>query len=332
MPRVLFVYSRPSTFISIDLDVLRERYQVRERAEPRPLVNMLAVARDVWRSDLVFGWFAHWHTFWPITLAWLMRKPSVLVVGGFDTANMPDVGYGLQQGGWRRAISRWTMKRASRLITNSNYSRGEIERNVGIPPERVTVVHHGIPDPFGEHVTGPRERMALTVGVVDRANLVRKGLRPFVQAAALLPEVSFVVAGKWDGDAIEELRSIAGANVELTGWIPEDELEGLYRRASVYVQASAHEGFGMSVAEAMLAGAIPVTTAAGALPEVVGDTGVRIDGQAPESISEAVSRALDADAEARARSRERIRAHFPLELRREGIQRVVEEALGSPNR
>ena len=32
----------------------------------------------------------------------------------------------------------------------------------------------------------------------------------------------------------------------------------------------------MSLAEAMLAGAVPVVTAAGALPEVVGDTGVVI--------------------------------------------------------
>ena len=51
------------------------------------------------RADVVFGWFASWHTFFPITLAWLLRKPSVLIIGGFDTANMPDIGYGYQQGG-----------------------------------------------------------------------------------------------------------------------------------------------------------------------------------------------------------------------------------------
>jgi hypothetical protein len=65
------------------------------------VVNPFGVARDVWRSDLVFGWFAYWHTFWPATLAWLMRKPVVLVVGGFDTAALD--GYGLQR---RRGIRR----------------------------------------------------------------------------------------------------------------------------------------------------------------------------------------------------------------------------------
>ena len=86
------------------------------------------------RADLVFGWFASWHTFLPVTLAWLLRKPSVMIIGGFDTANMPDIGYGYQQGGLRRWASRWIMSRATRLVTNSEYSRGEIERNTPIPP------------------------------------------------------------------------------------------------------------------------------------------------------------------------------------------------------
>ena len=55
----------------------------------------------------------------------------------------------------------------------------------------------------------------------------------------------------------------APPNVTLTGWVEEDELDALYRRAAVYVQASRHEGFGLSVAEAMLAGDIPVVTARG---------------------------------------------------------------------
>ena len=78
------------------------------------------------RADVVVGWFASWHTFFPITLAWLTRTPSVMIIGGFDTANMPDIGYGHQQGGLRRHAALWIMRRAKRLVTNSNYSlRGD---------------------------------------------------------------------------------------------------------------------------------------------------------------------------------------------------------------
>jgi glycosyltransferase involved in cell wall biosynthesis len=331
--QILFVYSRESSFVAIDRDLLRRRWRIRDWPQPRALVNLPALAVAVWRSDVVFGWFASWHTFWPITLAWLFRRPSVLVIGGFDTASMPEIDYGLQQRRVMRHVSRWVIRRATRLVTNSHYSRREIEANVGIAPKHVRVVHHGVPDPFGELARGPRDRLALTVGVVEQRNLERKGLRPFVESAALLPDVTFVVAGKWADDAVESLRSVAGANVTLTGWIEQDELEQLYRRAAVYVQASRHEGFGMSVAEAMLAGCVPVVTDAGALPEVVGDAGLVVPAPAtPQRLAEAVEEALGAGEEARDRARRRVLEHFTLEARGEALEQVVEEALGGERR
>jgi glycosyltransferase involved in cell wall biosynthesis len=332
--QILFVYSRDSTFIEIDRTLLQRRWEIRDWPQPRSLVNPFAVASAVRRADVVFGWFASWHTFWPVTLAWLFRRPSVMVIGGFDTARMPEIGYGLQQRRIMGRVSRWVMRRATRLVTNSHYSQREIEANVGLRPSRVRVVHHGVPDPFGELPRGPRDRLAVTVGVVERRNLERKGLLSFVRAAAELPDVEFVVAGKWVDDSVEDLRAATTQNVRLTGWIEQDELDALYRRASVYVQPSRHEGFGLSVAEAMLAGCIPVVSEAGALPEVVGDEGVVLGGTAPsaEEVAEGVRKALELDDAARERARRRIVEQFPLSMRAEGLERAVEEALAARGR
>jgi glycosyltransferase involved in cell wall biosynthesis len=327
LARILFVYSRESSFVSIDREILRRRWEVHDWRQSRPLVNVPRLAVAVWRADLVFGWFASWHTFWPVVLARLLRRPSVLVVGGYDSARMPEVPYGLQHRRVLGALSRFVMRRASRLITNSRYTRGEVEANAGISPGDVTVVYHGVPDPFGALPPGRRERLALTVGFVDRRNLERKGLRPFVEAARRLPDVRFVVAGRLDGDAGEELRSLAGPNVTLTGWVEQEELEDTYRRASVYVQASRHEGFGLSVAEAMLAGCIPVATSAGALPEVVDETGVMIAAATPDEVARGVERALALGEEAREQARRRVLDEFPLRVRSEGLESVVEQAL-----
>jgi glycosyltransferase involved in cell wall biosynthesis len=217
------------------------------------------------------------------------------------------------------------MRRATVLMTNSEYSRGEIARNTGIAD--VEVVHHGLSDPFGGLPPGPRERLALTVSNVARISLERKGLRAFVEAAALLPDVEFVLVGQHLDDAGERLRALAGANVRLAGRVSDEELDDLYRRASVYVQASLHEGFGMAVAEAMLAGCIPVVTRAGALPEVVGDAGVWIEDGDPKSIAEGARRALELGEEERRRARERIATRFPLELRRAGLLRLAERLM-----
>jgi glycosyltransferase involved in cell wall biosynthesis len=325
--RLLFVHSRKASFVAIDREILAERYEIEDLYQPGRVPNVAKVLRGVLKADVVFGWFASWHTFLPITLAWLLRKPTVMVIGGFDTANMPDIAYGHQRGGLRKHASRWIFRRATRLITNSAYSLSEIERNTPIPPQRVTVVHHGVPDPFGGD-PGPKDREALTVGAIDHTTLVQKGQLPFVQAARELPDVKFTFAGKWLDDAVEELRATAPPNVELTGWLSDEDLHAAYRRAAVYVQASRHEGFGLAVAEAMLAGCVPVVMNVTAMPEVVGDAGVLIESQDPAAVAAGVQSALDMGPGAAARARERILTAFPMEKRRAGILRVVEEAVG----
>ncbi len=111
-PRVLFVHSRKASFVAIDREILAERYEIEDLYQPGRWPNPVKVIGGVLRADLVFGWFASWHTFFPITLAWLLRKPSVMVIGGFDVANMPDIGYGHQQGGLRMHAARWIFRRA----------------------------------------------------------------------------------------------------------------------------------------------------------------------------------------------------------------------------
>jgi glycosyltransferase involved in cell wall biosynthesis len=324
--RLLFVHSRKASFIAIDREILAERFEIEDLYQPGRWPNPLRVIGGVARADIVFGWFASWHTFFPITLAWLLRKPSVLIIGGFDSANMPDIGYGYQQGGLRRWASRWIMRRAGRLMTFSNYSLSEIDRNTPIPADRVTVLHLGVPDPFGD-VAPNKERLALTVGAVDRGTLLQKGQLPFVQAARELPDVRFVLAGKWLDDAVEQLREAAPANVEFTGWLSDEDLRALYRRAAVYVQASRHEGFGLAVAEAMLAGCVPVVVNATSMPEVVGDAGVLIESPRPEEVAEGIRRALALGPDANRSARERILTTFPMESRRDGILKAVDEAL-----
>jgi glycosyltransferase involved in cell wall biosynthesis len=188
-------------------------------------------------------------------------------------------------------------------------------------------MHHGVPDRFASLIArAPREQLVLTVGNVDRANLERKGLRAFVDAAGLLPELAWVIAGKWIGEGgVADLRARAGANVTLTGWIDDPELDALYARAAVYVQASVHEGFGVSVAEAMLAGCVPVVTRAGALPEVVGDAGVIIAERSPQAIAAGVRDALERSARGGGEAaRKRALERFPVSARAEALWSLVE--------
>jgi glycosyltransferase involved in cell wall biosynthesis len=330
MARVLYVISRRNTFTRIDRDALGERHEVVDYYQPGFRPRPAELWRAVGASDVVVGWFASWHTALAVRFARARSKPSVLIFGGFDTAAMPEIGYGSQRGGVRRRLVSSTANLATRLITNSNYSLGEIERNVaGVDPARVAVVHHGVPDRFPHAAEAPRrKRMALTVGAVYSVNLARKGHGPFVEAARELPDIEFVLAGEWWDETGERLAAQSAPNVRVTGRLSDEDLDALFASAAVYVQASLHEGFGLSLAEAMLAGAVPVVTEAGALPEVVGETGVKLGRPTPEAIAVGVQEALALGPEAGLAARERVRAEFPYEKRRDGLLHEVERALG----
>ena len=310
MMRVLYVVARRSRFTDIDRDALAAEHEVIDLLGRPSLRAVLAAAR----ADAVVVWFAGWHAFIPVTTAWLLRKPSLVITGGYDVAATDD-GYGMQHGGIRRFVARWSLRRASRLMANSESGAREARRAAGAGA-RIDVVHHGIPDLVGELPAGERAG-ALTVGAIDAANLRRKGLLAFVEAARDLPDVPFALVGKaLDRPAEAQLRAAAGPNVELAGFVDDEELARRYARAAVYIQASTHEGFGMAVAEAMLAGCIPVVTPVGALPEVVGDAGVVVGA---DGLAAAIRRALAGDDEARAAARARVLERFTLEQRAAGL-------------
>ena len=326
-PRLLFVHNAATSFVELDQEMLSSFCTVTEYALHSRRVAPVATWKAVRAHDLVFGWFASWHTFLPLLFARIMRKPSILVIGGYDLACLPGIGYGHQRGGPRQWISRATMHLATHLVTNSHFSQNEAWLNARIRPERVTVIHHGVPDRFDATPARTRERIALTVGNVSQSNLSRKGLEAFVRAGALLPDVSFVLVGRAVDDAFDYLKSIATPNVSLTGWMEDAELIRYYQRASVYVQVSQHEGFGISLAEAMLAGCIPVVTREGAIPEVTGENAIFAPSQAPDAVAEAIRQALAAPQGLGAEARDRIARLFPLRRRRDALEAIVKSLL-----
>ena len=100
------------------------------------------------------------------------------------------------------------------------------------------------------------------------------------------------------GPAEEELRSLidrqglAGVVVR-PGRVSDSERDALYRIATALVFPSTYEGFGAPVLEAMRAGCPALVADATALPEVIGDAGVRLPTDDPDAWALAVGRLLD---------------------------------------
>ncbi len=323
-PKILFVHSNDETFVRLDREFLTTSFEVKDLHVTHKFpYDFFRYWDGLKNADALFCWFASWNSFWALLLAKFLQKPSVLVIGGYDVADLPNSNYGHQRGGLKKLFSRYGMSLANILLPFSNYSRMEAEKNAGISSRRMQVVYIGVPDLLGSLPSSPKEQMVITVGNVEWANLTRKGLEPFVRSAMLLPNIQFFLIGNWADDSIRYLRSIAPANVTFTGRISDQDLLDYYRRASVYVQASLHEGFGLSVAEAMLAGCIPVTTHIGSLPEVVGDSGFYCASPEPSDVARAIDIALNSPLSFREHAREMILSHFPAETRRKFLEQVI---------
>src|SRR5260370_1209573 len=126
MTHILFVHNQLTRFVQIDRDLLGEHYAVTERHEVG-LRNLrpLALRRLVGDHDLVFAWLASWHSFLPVRFARRLGKPSIVVVGGYDTACVPEAHYGSQRGGVRKWLARAVMNSATHLVTNSHAAKRE---------------------------------------------------------------------------------------------------------------------------------------------------------------------------------------------------------------
>ena len=313
--RIYFLYTGMLSFVRKDIEILGTVHEVRTDSNYKKLFrNMAKNLRAILWTDLLFCWFGSINYLPSVIAAKLLGRDVFVVAGGYDVVNMPAIGYGNMRGGMKTILVRLIFRLADRIIAVSESNRREIVENAGIDPLKVTLIYHGFapghPDPSVQ-----KERAVITVGEVTRRNLRRKGLENFVRAAAYFPGIPFRLVGKWSDDSYLYLKKIASSNVEILGYVDDHVLSDMLGRAKVYVQASLHEGFGCSAAEAMLHRCVPVVSDAYSLPEVVGDCGFLVRPGDVEDLRQKISSALAADAAVGERARQHILDTFPLERR-----------------
>ncbi len=190
-------------------------------------------------------------------------------------------------------------RRIERVFTSSQASAGEIMRDFGVSPERLSMVANGVDtelySPDASVAKDPDEVLC-----VGRASDPNKGLVHLIDAFAKLParvKLTLVDDAHPDNVALKRAQELGCADrLALVGRVPTEELVRLYRRAAVVAVPSRYEGFGLPAAEAMACGTPVVTTRAGALPEVVarGGGGLTVPTNDANAFAAAIERLLDA--------------------------------------
>jgi glycosyltransferase involved in cell wall biosynthesis len=197
-----------------------------------------------------------------------------------------------------RAYIRWMARHSTLVTTDSEFSKQSLQEDLGLSPERIVVLKLAIDHESAARIkqlrttATPVERVIFVGRDAPHKNLDRlvRGFAPteFAAQGAVL-----TLAGV-DGSATERLRSLAsqlGAKIELPGVVPQAELEDLLASATLLIQPSLEEGFGLPVAEALAAGIPVAVSTGGSLPEIVRGTRVEMfDPHAVDEISQAIDR------------------------------------------
>jgi glycosyltransferase involved in cell wall biosynthesis len=214
------------------------------------------------------------------------------------------------------ALIRRSARRASIVLTVSEFSRSALIERYRLPEEKVVVTPNGVDRevfrPLVADVAGIRERyrldgpFALAVGRIEpRKNLVAL-LRAFSRARkALSGDVRLVVAGPEDfrsRDVFQEAERMEEGSVRFLGAVPDSDLPGLYNLAEAFLYPSLAEGFGIPVLEALSCGTPVLSSRRGALPEVGGDAVFWVEPEDEEALALGIERILT-DSELRLRLR-----------------------------
>lgn len=333
--RLLMVFPYRSTFIKRDIEILSRHFLVRtciaviEPSLPiSTLAALLRLARGVMASDLVYVWLADRHAAAAIRLGHYLKRPVVVVIGGYEVAAEPEFNYGLLLNSGTAATVRYILNKADLLLPVDEGLRVDGERFFGRKIPNIVVVPTGH-DSTHYAPEGEKEPLCITVCATDNIGRARlKGVHTFIETAALLPQIQFAVIGV-HGEARTWLESRIPPNVQLIGLTPEDEVIPWYQRAGVYAQLSRREGLPNALCEAMLCGCIPVGARVQGVTSAIGEDGLYApfgDAKATASLIEQALILSQVEAERRA-VRERIKTLYPPSRREETLIPLLKNLL-----
>ncbi len=316
--RICFIYISLSKFVKDDLEILNRHFDV-VPVQWRGKRDVLKILKAVLKSDITFSWFVGDHSLTGVLFSKIFGKKSIIVTGGNDIIKIPEISINEDMKG--KITKKVVFSFTDAIITFSMDGKKAVEKfNFN---KYLDVVYLGI-DTKKFIPRGEKENIAFTVGGGTEKNVIRKGIPIFVDAAKYSQEIKFIHAGKLPKQITESLKKRAAPNVLFLGFLSEEELIRNYQRAKVYVQVSRHEGFGLSMAEAMACGCIPVVTHEGAIPEVVGDAGFYVDRCDAETVAREIAMAMNSPKECQRRSRERIEKYFSMEKRERKLVKLIE--------
>lgn len=208
-----------------------------------------------------------------------------------------------------RWFAKWAykgMKKAEKIIANSEYTKQDIIKYLKIDEKKIAVAYPPIqaqfrieeeaPDSFfHNHGLSADRKYLLYVGALDlkRKNVLRL-LQAFKHFRGKRMDTHLLLVGYTTlkggiGSLQSKIKNMGLAgSVHIIRNVPDEELVAFYNMAHIFVFPSLYEGFGLPPLEAMACGTPVVSSDRASLPEALGDAAIFADPTSPPRIADAI--------------------------------------------
>lgn len=325
MPKLLLFSTVFPPFVEEDEKILR-RHALVEKVVSHGVRAVFTLPFAVQRADIALAWFGSIYAGYIVGLARLLRKKSIVIVGGVDASRDPEINYGIWLSPWKSAFVRYAYRDADRVLPVVPFLAKEVIRLAEYDGHNVRTIPFGF-DGQQWHPAHEKDRRVITIAACEnRWRMKKKGIDKLFDAARKLPNVPFQVIGIRE-PLLTQVREEVPGNVEVIEYLPRDKLLPHLQRAKVYCQPSFTEGLPNALCEAMLCECIPVGTMAGGIPTAIGEAGYLVPYRDQEALIRGLRSALDAPPEKGEEARGRILKEFTIQQREDALCEVLADLL-----
>jgi hypothetical protein len=178
MTKILLIRLNNSSFVQKDAELLGKHYEVRlldfyasRRSLWRTAQSMASLIRGAIWADVIFSWFADFNSLLGVGLSKLLGKKSMVIIGGYDVANFPELGYGLLQDAKSAKWVKYIIENADLVLTVDESLKRKAMIDTGADGKNILTVPTGYDYNYFKP-DGKKEGLVLTVAS-SRENVVR---------------------------------------------------------------------------------------------------------------------------------------------------------------
>jgi glycosyltransferase involved in cell wall biosynthesis len=258
--KILFIGNTRSKFINDDYNLLKQDYNVillpALHLFSKDIFNIFKYLNQARKCDLIYSW---WLTsYFSVILGLLTNTKVILIAGGFDCMNLPDIKYGVFTNKSKTRIVNFSSRFTSYIIFVSNNLKGEFMKNSRVI-NNWSVVNLGFDSKewyFLKDTKKVYDYITVTSNTFStnmRTRHLIKGIDLFVKHALRNPFKKYLLIG-CAYKLLVSLEKQVPKNITFKPYSTSKELLMYYNQSRAYIQSSRFESFGCTPIEAMLCG------------------------------------------------------------------------------